>query len=104
MDITEVHAILKQLELRATRIKGTRYGIVQLGDVLFSLDISKVRDEAHLRERIQQEMDYLNGATECNIRIGETCANKTAQETLGHATLAVTGRYAHARPEDSSSM
>ena len=29
---------------------------------------------------------------------------KLLQETLGHATLAVTGRYAHARPEDSSSM
>lgn len=29
---------------------------------------------------------------------------KLLQETLGHANLAVTGRYAHARPEDSSSM
>jgi integrase/recombinase XerD len=29
---------------------------------------------------------------------------KLLQETLGHASLAVTGRYTHVRPEDSSSM
>jgi integrase/recombinase XerD len=29
---------------------------------------------------------------------------KLLQETLGHSSLAVTGRYTHVRPEDSSSM
>lgn len=29
---------------------------------------------------------------------------KLLQETLGHANLAITGRYTHARPDDSSSM
>lgn len=30
------------------------------------------------------------------------CEQKTLQETLGHASLATTGKYLHVRPEDSS--
>jgi hypothetical protein len=56
--ITKLRAILKQQGLGARKIEGSRYAITSNGDPLFSLDLSKLRDTQHARDRIHQELAY----------------------------------------------
>jgi len=60
MKITRIREILKdEYRLGAMKLEGSRYAIRSNGDSLFSLDIEKIRDEQHFRERMKQELDYL---------------------------------------------
>ncbi len=60
MKITRMREILKdEYRLGARKIEGSRYAVVSNGDPLFSLDIEKIRDEQHLRERMKQESERL---------------------------------------------
>ena len=58
--ITRMREILKdEYRLGARKIEGFRYAVVSNGDPLFSLDIEKIRDEQHFRERMKQESEHL---------------------------------------------
>ena len=60
MKITRIREILKnEYRLGARKIEGSRYAVVSNGDPLFSLDISKIKDEQQFRERMKQELYYL---------------------------------------------
>jgi len=60
MTITRLRQILKdEYRLGAMKIQGSRYAIRSNGDTLFSLDVKKIKDDQHARERIQQELSYL---------------------------------------------
>jgi integrase/recombinase XerD len=79
-----------------SRNKGARLGAAQIGNI-----VKDAAERAGLGGKVSPH--WLRHA-HASHSLDRGANVKVVQETLGHSSLAITSRYLHARPEDSSGL